>query len=133
MRPSGVTAAASVKTSPAPPTARVARWTKCHSFAKPSREEYWHMGETPMRLRTVMSRRRNSSNKCGMIQSFDTGILQTDSTLPLVRDACRRVAKAFFASHPGEEFDWLGKTSDVAQADRDSARRGQQLSEAPWQ
>ena len=27
-----------------------ARWTKCQSLAKPSSQEYWHIGETPMRL-----------------------------------------------------------------------------------
>ena len=68
MRPSGVTAAASVKTRPAPPMARLARCTKCQSLAMPSREEYWHIGETPMRLRKVISRRRNSSNRCDMAE-----------------------------------------------------------------
>ena len=39
------------KTSPAPPTARLPRWTRCQSSANPSTEEYWHMGETTIRLR----------------------------------------------------------------------------------
>ena len=56
MRPSGSTAVASVNTSPAPPTARLPRWTRCQSFAKPSSLEYWHMGETTMRLRSVTPR-----------------------------------------------------------------------------
>ena len=50
MRPSGVTAEASRVTRPAPPWARAPRWTRCQSVAKPSSEEYWHMGETPMRF-----------------------------------------------------------------------------------
>src|SRR5262245_60069903 len=54
IRPSGETAVASAITSPAPPTAREPRWTKCQSVATPSAEEYWHIGETPMRLRNVM-------------------------------------------------------------------------------
>ncbi len=33
IRPSGETAVASAITSPAPPTAREPRWTKCQSFA----------------------------------------------------------------------------------------------------
>ena len=56
MRPSGATAVASTMTSPAPPTAREPRWTKCQSFATPSSAEYWHIGETPMRLRSVTER-----------------------------------------------------------------------------
>src|ERR1039457_426306 len=57
IRPSGRTAAASVKTRPAPPTARLPRWTRCQSLAKPSRLEYWHISETAMRLGRVRSRK----------------------------------------------------------------------------
>lgn len=56
MRPSGLTAVASVKTRPAPPMARLPRWTRCQSLAKPSVEEYSHMGETAMRLGRVKPR-----------------------------------------------------------------------------
>src|SRR5208282_20730 len=63
IRPSGMTAAASVKTTPAPPTARAARWAKCQSLAKPASEEYWHIGDTPMRLANVTSRSLNSLNR----------------------------------------------------------------------
>ena len=56
MRPCAVTAVASTKTSPAPPTARLPRWTRCQSSANPSTEEYWHIGETTMRLRSVTPR-----------------------------------------------------------------------------
>jgi hypothetical protein len=57
MRPSGETAVASVMTIPAPPTALLPRWTICHSFAKPSSEEYMHIGETMKRFRRVVLRR----------------------------------------------------------------------------
>src|SRR5688572_1109081 len=50
MRPSGVTPLASTHTTAAPPTARLPRWTKCQSFGIPSTDEYWHMGETRIRL-----------------------------------------------------------------------------------
>ena len=36
VRPSGLTAVASTITSPAPPTARLPRWTRCQSLGKPS-------------------------------------------------------------------------------------------------
>jgi hypothetical protein len=56
MRASGLTELASVMTRPAPPMARLPRWTKCQSLAKPSTEEYSHMGETAMRLGSVRLR-----------------------------------------------------------------------------
>ena len=64
MRPSAVTAAASVNTRPAPPTARLPRWTRCQSVASPSRasHEYWHIGETANRLRNVSPRSVSGSS-----------------------------------------------------------------------
>ena len=53
MRPSGSTAAASVNTNPAPPTARLPKWTRCQSLLKPSWLEYWHIGETKTRFGKV--------------------------------------------------------------------------------
>jgi len=61
IRPRASTAVASVLTRPAPPTARLPRWTRCQSFASPSSLEYWHIGETPMRLRRVNPRRTKGS------------------------------------------------------------------------
>ena len=69
MRPSGVTAVASVKTAPAPPTARLPRWTRCQSVARPSAHEYWHIGETTMRLRSVNDRCVNGSNRAAVAGS----------------------------------------------------------------
>ncbi len=45
---------ASTKTRPAPPTARLPRWTRCQSSARPSLAQYWHIGETTTRLRNVV-------------------------------------------------------------------------------
>ena len=56
MRPSAVTAVASVNTSAAPPTARLPRCTRCQSLANPSTLEYWHIGDTTMRLASVSAR-----------------------------------------------------------------------------
>src|ERR1700704_1290758 len=66
MRPSGSTAVASVSTSPAPPTARLPRCTKCQSFAYPSVLEYSHMGETKTRFANVRSRMEMGSNRWAM-------------------------------------------------------------------
>src|SRR5438034_1092948 len=50
IRPSRLTSVISVITSPAPPIARLPRWTRCQSFGVPSSAEYWHMGEQTTRL-----------------------------------------------------------------------------------
>ena len=63
MRPSAVTAVASVITSPAPPTAREPRWTKCQSLANPSVLEYSHIGETATRFRKVTPRTTSGANR----------------------------------------------------------------------
>src|SRR5688572_376299 len=66
IRPSGETAVASAITKAAPPAARAPRWTRCQSVARPSSDEYMHMGETPMRLRSVTDLSVNGSNRCGI-------------------------------------------------------------------
>src|SRR5437867_5800604 len=53
MRPSRVTWVASTISSPAPEYARWPRWMRCQSFMQPSSAEYWHIGETTMRLGSV--------------------------------------------------------------------------------
>src|SRR5450432_3339843 len=65
IRPFAETAVASAMTSPAPPTAREPRCTRCQSVATPSLDEYWHMGETPMRLRNVTDLMVSGENKWG--------------------------------------------------------------------
>ena len=72
MRPSGTTAEASVMTSPKPPVARAPRCTRCQSSGTPSIEEYWHIGASQTRLRTVSDRSVIGSN------SFDTGFSSHD-------------------------------------------------------
>ena len=56
------TAVASAITIAAPPTARLPRWTMCQSFGRPSVLEYWHIGETKMRLRKASERICNGVN-----------------------------------------------------------------------
>src|SRR5579864_9653621 len=71
MRASGTTAVASVKTSAAPPTARLPRCTRCQSVANPSVLEYWHIGETIMRLRSRTSRICRLSKSTGQLPGAD--------------------------------------------------------------
>src|SRR5260221_1476287 len=70
MRPCAVTAVASVITSPAPPTARDPRCTRCQSWANPSSLEYSHMGETAMRLRRVTPRIVSGEKRLGSAVIF---------------------------------------------------------------
>src|SRR5712691_3136442 len=70
MRPCAVTAVASVITSPAPPTARDPRCTRCQSWANPSSLEYSHMGETAMRLRRVTPRIVSGEKRFGSAVIF---------------------------------------------------------------
>jgi len=63
MRPSAVTAVASTIIKAVPPTARLPRWTRCQSLAKPSWAEYSHIGDMAIRLRKVTSRIVNGLNK----------------------------------------------------------------------
>src|SRR5262249_10932063 len=56
----------SMKTSPAPPIARLPRWTRCQSLANPSTLEYWHIGETATRLRNVTLRMVSGENRRGL-------------------------------------------------------------------
>ena len=53
-----------------PATARLPRWTKCQSFAKPSSQLYWHIGETAIRLRSVTSRKVSGEKRCAIVWGF---------------------------------------------------------------
>src|SRR5450756_1435865 len=87
MRPSGATPVASTMTKPAPPTAREPKCTKCHSFARPSVAEYWHIGETPIRLRNVTERTVNGENKCASrFKSFSISECKYRQFLQSARD-----------------------------------------------
>ena len=65
MRPRGSTLVISAHTMPAPPAARAARCWKCQSVGAPSAEEYWHIGDTMMRLRAVTERNVIGRKMCG--------------------------------------------------------------------
>src|SRR2546425_9619446 len=62
IRPCRLPSVTSAITSPAPPTARLPRLTRCQSFGVPSSAEYWHIGETTTRLGSTSSRRRSGVN-----------------------------------------------------------------------
>ena len=84
MRPRASTADASTRISPAPPAARLPKCTKCQSFAKPSSLEYWHMGETAVRLRKATSRILNGENRCAcMDEGAGTSTIDSGRSIPL--------------------------------------------------
>ena len=69
MRPAGSTAVASMHSMPAPDSARLPRWIMCQAVAAPSSAEYWHIGETTMRLGSVRPRSANGLNRVLMVSS----------------------------------------------------------------
>ena len=58
----GLTAVASTMTSPAPPTARLPRCTRCQSVGMPSGLEYMHIGETKILFLKRILRNVRGSN-----------------------------------------------------------------------
>src|SRR5689334_16160146 len=56
MRPIASTWVASMQNIAAPDNASELMWVKCQSLASPSTDEYWHIGETMMRLGNFRSR-----------------------------------------------------------------------------
>src|SRR5258706_10615010 len=79
MRPCAVTPVASTKTSPAPPAARLPRWTRCQSSGSPSTAEYWHIGDTTMRLRSVTPRIARGERRFGDTTRLDEQSVALDS------------------------------------------------------
>ena len=53
---SGLTSVISVITRPAQPSDMLPRCIRCRSFAEPSSELYWHIGDTTTRLGSVRPR-----------------------------------------------------------------------------
>jgi hypothetical protein len=56
-------------TAAAPPTARLPRCTRCQSDANPAALEYWHIGLTRMRLRSVTERNANGVKRVAVMTS----------------------------------------------------------------
>src|SRR6266850_8296262 len=80
MRPSGVTPVASTIMSPAPEQANWPRCMRCQSVMRPCSAEYWHIGDTTMRLGSVMPPSRIGVNSLGsgngdslLIEDFSQG------------------------------------------------------------
>src|SRR5689334_18089806 len=63
MRPCLSTWVASTITNAAPECAIMPRCMRCQSLAQPSSAEYWHMGETTMRLASSRPAKRMGMNK----------------------------------------------------------------------
>ena len=57
MRPMASTWVASMQNIAAPDSDRLLMWVKCQSLAEPSSAEYWHIGDTMMRLAKVKPRK----------------------------------------------------------------------------
>src|SRR4051794_11026852 len=75
MRPSRVTPVASTKPSASPPAAKRAWCWWCQSWTAPSTAEYWHIGESTTRLRSVRPRRVSGVNSAGIGMPGPIGLL----------------------------------------------------------
>ena len=67
MRPASSTPQASSSTSDAPLVAMEDKWAMCQSVAAPCSEEYWHIGDTTMRLGNCSPRRASGWNKAELM------------------------------------------------------------------
>src|SRR6201987_575799 len=114
MRPSGSTAVASVKTSAAPPTARLPKCTRCQFVAKPSVLEYWHIGETIIRLRSRTSRIGRLSKSTGQLPGAKAPSFWGDA----------RIARS-----PADRKVWDVGTTEYT-SERAISHRGDELSHA---
>ena len=67
---------------PAPDNARWPRWTRCQSVAAPSSAEYWHIGETTIRLGSATPRSDKGWNRALMGLGTSSGVvLRPDAAL----------------------------------------------------
>src|SRR5215468_685797 len=97
--PSAVTAVASVNTRPAPPRANAPRCTRCQSVGWPSTDEYWHIGDTQIRLRNVVPRKVSGANS-RLTRPFNASAYER--LPPATSDVVRDTAAGPRASTPGE-------------------------------
>src|SRR5271157_5864958 len=115
MRPLASTAVASVITRPAPPTARDPRWTRCQAVACPSVLLYWHIGDTPIRLRRVTPRILSGEKSGAAIPASLTRRLQ--------RTPCRTAARAGGQSAPASS-SWSASDGAASEREHRTAWRG---------
>src|SRR5712671_5387325 len=114
MRPRFSTAVASTKTMPAPPCANLPRCTRCQSPTWPSSAEYWHIGETTMRLRASISRSLIFSNNIRF--GSPGGFLQRQ------RGGGALAAPLLLVDHLAEEVELDGHVVRVLEEDLEQLR-----------
>ena len=82
MRPCADTAVASVMTRPAPPTARLPRWTRRHVCGSPSIADYWHLGDNPVPVRDGDLAKREGAEEHGGLNTGCRGGSVPGATCP---------------------------------------------------
>src|SRR5215469_9488336 len=85
MRPMASTWVASRQNIAAPDNDRLLMWVKCQSLAEPSSAEYWHIGDTMMRLASFRPRNSIGENRALMLGKSGAG--GSAGTIILDRDA----------------------------------------------
>src|SRR5215218_10727195 len=101
MRPSAVTAVASIVSSAAPDSARCPRWMTCQSVMQPSSAEYWHIGAMTMRLARLSPATWRGLNNAdmGFLAGEDAGWLASGFHQELVGSEARLVIEDLRSDH----------------------------------
>ena len=77
MRPMAETAVASIVNMPAPDCSICPQWMPCQSEARPSTAEYWHIGDTTMRLARFSLRSANGEKRAGCMDLSSVDLVRT--------------------------------------------------------
>ena len=124
MRPSGLTAVASVTIRPAPPAAIDPRCTRCQSVGTPSRAwtAYWHIGATQSRLRIETPRRLIGSKRETAVAA-STAVGEADALISDTETTyreCMAKPRRWLEWEAAQARDWIA----VPQAADDKYSRG---------
>src|SRR5690606_15200688 len=96
-------------TSPAPPMAKRPRCTKCQSPTYPPSDEYWHIGDTPILLRSFTPRISRGSNS--MTQLLVPRPAINPSTLARPAPAVAKYRKITAYSSASSPPFWIGASA----------------------
>src|SRR5215813_5491244 len=122
MRPMASTWVASMQNIAAPDSASELMWVKCQSVAEPSSAEYWHIGETMMRLARFRPRNWIGANRALMRECSggwgwkeDGGRLITAARLTNRHAAyiAMRLWRGLCARSTAGHAHWSSKTSNL--------------------
>src|SRR5580658_9297119 len=114
IRPCGLTSVISHITSPAQPSEKLPRCIRCQSFAEPSLELYWHIGDTTTRLGSVSPRSVIGENRtlailqilrCGEIWRKGEDAIPRNRNRGPIGSATADKGESVLFFQPGDDLD----------------------------